>query len=113
MTRSGSKPTSGRWSRSPSRTVARPASAFDGAATTDTGAVLISTGAGVAGTVDFNAGLTVGTGGLQITAGTGNVDFAWLAARIPSTAARTLEIDQHEPDEDLPTGLGVLREAGF
>jgi len=45
--------------------------------------------------------------------GTGDVDFAWLAARIPATAARTFEVDQHEPDEDLARGLGVLRVAGF
>ena len=45
--------------------------------------------------------------------GTGDVDFAWLAARIPSTAARTFEVDQHEPDDDLAAAIGVLRTAGF
>src|SRR5690606_10838050 len=33
--------------------------------------------------------------------GNGDVDFEWLASRINGTAARTFEIDQHEPDEDV------------
>ena len=44
--------------------------------------------------------------------GNGDVDFAALAARIPAAAARTLEIDQQEPDADVARGLEVLREAG-
>jgi sugar phosphate isomerase/epimerase len=42
--------------------------------------------------------------------GNGDVDFAALAARIPPAAARTLEINQHEPDEDVAQGLALLRE---
>lgn len=45
--------------------------------------------------------------------GNGTVDFAHLAARIPPTAARTFEIDQHESDEDVAAGLGVLRAAAI
>ena len=44
--------------------------------------------------------------------GRGDVDFAWLAERIPPSAARTLEIDQREPDEAVAAALGVLRAAG-
>lgn len=44
--------------------------------------------------------------------GNGDVDYAWLAARIPATAARTFEIDQHESDDDVSRGLAVLRAAG-
>ena len=44
--------------------------------------------------------------------GNGDVDFEWLAARRPSSAARTLEIDQHEPDEAVAHALEVLRAAG-
>ena len=44
--------------------------------------------------------------------GNGDVDFAWLAERIPASAARTLEIDQHEPDEAVGAALDVLRRAG-
>lgn len=44
--------------------------------------------------------------------GNGDVDYAWLAARIPATAARTFEIDQHERDEDVARGLEVMRDAG-
>jgi sugar phosphate isomerase/epimerase len=44
--------------------------------------------------------------------GSGDVDFKWLASRIPARAARTLEIDQHEPDESLVRAIEVLREAG-
>ncbi len=44
--------------------------------------------------------------------GNGSVDFAWLASRLPAHAARTLEIDQHEPDADLTTAIEVLRSAG-
>jgi len=43
--------------------------------------------------------------------GNGDVDFAALAARIPPAAARTLEIDQQEPDADVARGLVLLREA--
>ena len=32
--------------------------------------------------------------------------------RMPSSAARTLEIDQHEPDEAVAHALEVLRAAG-
>ncbi len=44
--------------------------------------------------------------------GNGDVDYAWLAARIPAAAGRTFEIDQHESDEDVARGLEVLRAAG-
>lgn len=44
--------------------------------------------------------------------GNGDVDFHRLAARLPATAARTLEIDQHEPDEALARAVEVLRAAG-
>jgi sugar phosphate isomerase/epimerase len=44
--------------------------------------------------------------------GNGSVDYAWLAARLPAHAARTLEIDQHEPDADLTTAIEVLRGSG-
>ncbi len=44
--------------------------------------------------------------------GNGDVDFAWLAERIPASAARTLEIDQREPDEAVGAALDVLRRAG-
>ena len=43
--------------------------------------------------------------------GNGDVDFAWLAERIPASAARTLEIDQREPDEAVAGALDVLRGA--
>jgi fibronectin-binding autotransporter adhesin len=46
---------------------------LDGPASTDTGPVVIGTGAG-GGSVDFNGTLTLG-GNMTITAGTGNVDF--------------------------------------
>jgi sugar phosphate isomerase/epimerase len=45
--------------------------------------------------------------------GNGDVDYAWLATRIPKEAARTFEIDQHEPDESLTRALEVLRAAGI
>ena len=44
--------------------------------------------------------------------GNGDVDYAWLAARIPATAARTFEIDQHESDADVASALELLRAAG-
>ena len=44
--------------------------------------------------------------------GRGDLDFAWLAERLPPGAARTLEIDQREPDEAVRGALGVLRAAG-
>lgn len=47
--------------------------------------------------------------------GNGDVDFHWLAARIDAanpSAARTFEVDQHEPDEDVAAGLRLLVEAG-
>ena len=44
--------------------------------------------------------------------GNGDVDFAALAARLPPAAARTFEIDQHEPDADVARALEVLRAAG-
>ncbi|MQC28083.1 MAG: sugar phosphate isomerase/epimerase [Chloroflexi bacterium] len=43
--------------------------------------------------------------------GRGDVDYRWLAARLPAQAARTLEIDQREPDEAVQAALTVLREA--
>ena len=43
--------------------------------------------------------------------GRGDVDYGWLAARLPAQAARTLEIDQREPDEAVRAALTVLREA--
>jgi sugar phosphate isomerase/epimerase len=45
--------------------------------------------------------------------GNGDVDFEWLAARIPASAARTFEIDQREPDDALAHGIEVLRSAGL
>ena len=45
--------------------------------------------------------------------GTGDVDFRWLAEQLPAGAARTLEVDQHEPDETLVSALDVLRAAGM
>ena len=45
--------------------------------------------------------------------GTGDVDFVALAARMPHFRTFTLEIDQHEADETLVSGLDVLRRAGF
>ena len=47
--------------------------------------------------------------------GNGDVDFAWLAARIAAAnplAYRTFEIDQHESDADVARGLEILRAAG-
>ena len=44
--------------------------------------------------------------------GRGAVDFAWLAERLPPTAARTFEINQREPDEALRNAIVRLREAG-
>ncbi len=48
--------------------------------------------------------------------GNGDVDFAWLAARVAAanpTASRTFEIDQHEPDEDVTRGLQLLTDLGL
>lgn len=45
--------------------------------------------------------------------GTGDVDFQWLAARVGASAARTFEIDQHEPDEAVAHAIEVLRAAGL
>jgi sugar phosphate isomerase/epimerase len=45
--------------------------------------------------------------------GNGDVDYAWLAKRIPAGAARTLEIDQHEPDDSLVRSIEVLRGVGI
>ena len=45
--------------------------------------------------------------------GNGDVDFAWLAERVPPSAARTLEIDQREPDEAVGGAIDVLRGAGI
>ncbi len=44
--------------------------------------------------------------------GNGDVDFGWLAERLPASAVRTLEINQHETDDDLVRGLALLAEAG-
>ena len=47
--------------------------------------------------------------------GKGDVDFRWLAARIAAAnplAARTFEIDQHESDEEVTTGLQLLIDTG-
>ena len=44
--------------------------------------------------------------------GNGDLDFAWLAKRLPATAARTLEIDQREPDEAVLSAIVQLRERG-
>ncbi len=44
--------------------------------------------------------------------GNGDVDFAALAAHIPPGAARTLEIDEQEPDADVASGIALLRNAG-
>ena len=43
--------------------------------------------------------------------GRGDVDYGWLAERLPAQAARTLEIDPGEPDEALRAALEVLRAA--
>ncbi len=45
--------------------------------------------------------------------GTGDVDYAWLAARVPTLAARTLEIDQHEPDAAIAHAIDVVHDAGL
>lgn len=45
--------------------------------------------------------------------GTGDVDFADLATRLPAHAPRTLEIDQTEPDADLARAVEVVRAAGL
>jgi sugar phosphate isomerase/epimerase len=45
--------------------------------------------------------------------GNGDVDFAWLAERLPRTAARTLEIDQREPDKAVRGAVARLREDGI
>ncbi len=45
--------------------------------------------------------------------GRGDVDYGWLAARLPADAALTLEIDQREPDEAVRAALDVLRAAGI
>ncbi|MDO9444430.1 MAG: sugar phosphate isomerase/epimerase, partial [Dehalococcoidia bacterium] len=47
--------------------------------------------------------------------GNGDVDYAWLAARVRAanpSALRTFEIDQHESDEDVASGLRLLIDAG-
>lgn len=44
--------------------------------------------------------------------GRGSVDFAWLAGRLPATAARTFEINQRQPDEAVRDAIVLLREAG-
>ena len=44
--------------------------------------------------------------------GNGDVDYGWLAERLPAAAVRTLEINQHEPDDDLSRGLALLAAAG-
>ena len=47
--------------------------------------------------------------------GNGDVDFEWLAARIAEanpSAARTFEINQHEPDADVASGLELMRTTG-
>ncbi len=36
------------------------------------------------------------------------LDFAWLASRLPPTALRTFEIDQHEPDEAVARAVEVV-----
>lgn len=43
--------------------------------------------------------------------GNGDVDYGWLAERLPPGAALTLEIDQREPDEAVRGALDVLRGA--
>lgn len=45
--------------------------------------------------------------------GNGDVDFTWLAAHAPANAARTLEIDQREPDDAVARSIEVLRAAGL
>jgi len=47
--------------------------------------------------------------------GNGDVDFRWLSQRIAAAnpmALRTFEVDQHESDEDLASGLRLLIETG-
>jgi len=44
--------------------------------------------------------------------GSGDVDWSYIAASLPPTAARTLEIDQHEPQESLATAISFLRQRG-
>ena len=45
--------------------------------------------------------------------GNGDVDFGWLAARLPQAAARTLEIDQRQSDDDVRGAVAHLRESGI
>ncbi len=44
--------------------------------------------------------------------GNGDVDFRWVAERLPAGVVRTLEIDQEEPEDDLVRGLQLLSGAG-
>lgn len=47
--------------------------------------------------------------------GNGDVDYPWLAARIAEArpdATMTFEINQHEPDADLASGLELMRTSG-
>jgi sugar phosphate isomerase/epimerase len=44
--------------------------------------------------------------------GNGTLDWSMIHAGIPTSVARTCEIDQHEPEESLATAVQVLREAG-
>ena len=44
--------------------------------------------------------------------GNGDVDFEALAKRLPASAARTFEVDQHESDTDLEASLDLLRGVG-
>ena len=45
--------------------------------------------------------------------GNGTLDWAMIAANLPPTALRVLEIDQHEPDELIRRGRAFLTERGL
>jgi sugar phosphate isomerase/epimerase len=44
--------------------------------------------------------------------GNGDVDWSYIAAATPASAARTFEIDQREPEASLASAIGLLRERG-
>lgn len=45
--------------------------------------------------------------------GNGDLNFRWLAGRLPAAAARTFEIDQREPDDAVRDAIVVLRDHGI
>jgi sugar phosphate isomerase/epimerase len=44
--------------------------------------------------------------------GAGDVDWAYIAAGLPSTALRVFEIDQRQPDDKVAAGIEYLRQRG-